>query len=61
MTTPRTPGDAPSLAVTLGLVTAGPAPVRLPPPGQQRVPGLSPLEASGWAVDAPAPATEERD
>lgn len=57
MTTP----PAQSLAVTLGLVPAAPAPLRLPPLDQRPVPGLSPLEASGWTVDAPVQTAEDRD
>ncbi|UZN02532.1 hypothetical protein [Cellulomonas sp. S1-8] len=41
--------SSPPLAVSLGLVRSTPPPVRLPSLAQQIVPGLSPLEASGWA------------
>ena len=43
-----------ALAVALGLVRRNLPPLRLPSLAQHVVPGLSPLEASGWAeADAP--------
>lgn len=46
----RRDGDR-ALAVALGLVRRTPPPLQLPPLTQRIVPGLSPLEASGWAQD----------
>lgn len=43
-----------TLAVALGVARATPAGVRVPSVVQRPVAGRSPLEASGWAGDAPA-------
>lgn len=42
--------DGATLAVSLGIARATPPAVRLPSPAQRMIPGLSPLEATGWAV-----------
>ncbi|SFJ74940.1 hypothetical protein [Cellulomonas sp. KH9] len=52
---PRTPRpDGRTLAVALGVARRSVPALRLPPLRRKAVPGLSPLEASGWTGETGA-------